>query len=221
MILQLPISFLRDFFEAVYYSILPDYSVFGKPSSIVLEPVYTFHIQERSVISWEPIEKWNRHDFDITKIGADIEASLASSDSSDIDQVLYPIGNGVFGLFDNPLMYPGERLRELIDTTLVRNPALSGRLDGICHFHPDGTTNLSDADHIAMSNVARAMRLYNKAFVIALIVGRTDSFEYIKRSRLPKNEFLEYILGDRANTPLAGVTFCQDGSTQPIDVRIT
>jgi hypothetical protein len=218
--LLLPISFLRDFFEIVYYSILADYPVFGELSSIVLEPIFTFQTRDGSIISWRPIEKWNKYDFDISKTREYIKDSLENSASSDIEQVLYPLGEGVLGLFDNPLIYPGERLREFVESTLVRDPDASRKIDGICHFHPDGAMNLSDADQIAMINVARAMIKYNKEYVISLVIGRNDSFEYIERSKLSKSEFLEFILRERSNTLITAAVFHRDRSAESIDIHV-
>ena len=222
MDLRVPTTFLRGFFEYLFYSILPDCRIFGEKSSVILEPICALKIEDMNIVDWKLIDEWIDDSFDLAKVRTRMEEAINHADGSDLEQVLHPpIAKNVFELDDNPFLYPGQRLAEFLYEFLPRTPDLSEFTDGICHFHPIGDADLSDADYRAMRRFASAMERYGKKHIVALIVAKGDPHKYIEKSTESKSQFVKYMMRDLKNISFNARVFYPEKDDKCIVVSIT
>jgi len=207
MNLKIPISFLKKFFEYLYYSTLPDCTLWNGESSIILEPICSLRIEDLTIIDYKLIDEWIDESFDITKIRNYMKDEINHADWSELEQVLYSISKNVFELDDNPILYPGERLGKFVSEALPKNPSISKFVDGICHFHPTGDAHFSDIDHQTLKKFANVMENYGKNCIIGLVIAKSDPSEYIIKSRTSKNQFIEYMMKDLTNITFSAKIF--------------
>ena len=220
MNLRVPRTFLRRFFEYIFYSILPDCTLWGERSSVILEPICSLKIEDMNIVDWKLIDEWIEDPFDIAKIRNCMEDGISHADGSELEQVLSPISKNVFELSDNPFLYPGERLAEFVSEFLPRNPSVSRFIDGICHFHPIEEVRFSEADYHAMEGFANVMERYGKKCVIALVIAKGNSHKYIKKSRESKSQFVRYMMRNLKDTSFNARIFYPKKESKRIDISL-
>ena len=220
MNLQVPKEFLREFYDYLFYSILPDCSLWGERSSVILEPICFLKIKDLSIVDWKLIDELADDPFDRTKIRDRMEESISHADWSELEQVLYPISKNVFELVDNPFLYPGERLAKFVSGYLPKNPTVSKFIDGVCHFHPTEDANLSGPGHHALKRFAGVMERYEKNSVIALVIANDCRYGYIEKSRGSKSQFVNYMMSNLKNTSVNARIFYSKKKDKCIGVSI-
>ena len=222
MVLIVPRAFLKDFFEYVFHSILPDCTLWGKKSSVILEPICFLKIDGLNIVDWKLIDELMERSFVATEIRTRLEEAISHANGSDLEQVLGPpIARDIFELDDNPFLYPGQRLAEFISEFLPRNPGVSRFVDGICHFHPTGDASLSGANFCAMRRFVSVMGSYEKKYVVALTIAKGNPSKYIEKSRTSKSEFVGYMMRNLRHTSLNARIFYPGKEDKDIDVSIT
>lgn len=221
MQIVLPKTFLRKYFEYLYYSILPDCNLWDKNETVIIEPICALKINKRNVIGWKLIDELLYPTFKLSDIKNNINNVLNYSDWSELDQVLYPLSKDIFELGDNPLLYPGERLKDLVFKILPKNPKIAYHLDGICHFHPNGDINFSELDIQTLRKFADVMKNYEKKYITAIIITRNDIKEYFQTLKNSKHQFIQYMMDNIENTQFNAKNFYPDQKEESVDVLLS
>ncbi|RLE69847.1 MAG: hypothetical protein DRJ45_06040 [Thermoprotei archaeon] len=221
MKLILPKKILKDYFEYLYYSILPEYTLWDKKVSIIVEPICSLKIDRMKIVDWKIIDEILNTSLQKSKIRNYIKDELDLSDLSDLEQVLFPLSKNVFELDDNPFLYPGERLKKLVYEILPYNPAISLDIDGICHFHPTNEAYFSDLDNQSLRKFANIMEKYNKKYILALIIARGDMYNYIQKAKESKSQFVGYMMNSVENIKFnAKIFYSKKGKEKHVDILL-
>ncbi len=223
MKLKIPKNFLSDFFKYLYHSILPEieHPLFDEKISIILEPICTFKIRNERITELKSIDKWLDDSFEIKEIRNFIKNGINSIDWSDLEQILFPpLYNNIFELRDNKLIYPGERFKNFINDILLKSPNNLNFIDGICHFHPSSNPNFSGLDIQTLKKFAKNIKNYKKNPIISLIIAIGQPFEYVKKSKESKSEFINYLLKNLDSIFFSAKIFHPNKEAQEIFVSI-
>lgn len=210
-------TFLKNFFEYIYYSILVDYFLWNEKTSIVIEPISTLRIEDFKITEWKLIDEWIDHSFNVNEIKNHLENEINYVDGSDLEQILCPISENVYELGDNPILYPRERLAKLVQEIIPQNPNIIEFIDGISHFHPLGEAQFSDIDCNTLKKFANFMEKYGKPYIIGLIIAN-DSPEFINKAKTTKNQFVEFMMNDLSNSSFKARIFYPNGLEKNLDI---
>ena len=213
-------AFLENFFEYIYYSTLPDYILWNKKTSIIIEPISILQVKDFKIIDWKLVDEWLDHSFIKSKIRNVVENDMNYVDGSDLEQILYPISENVYELGDNPILYPKERLAKLVRDILPKNPDIIELIDGICHFHPSGDAYFSEIDCITLKKFANLMGKYGKEYIIGLVIAKNDSYKFIKEAKTTKNQFVDFMMNDLLNTSFKARIFFPNGLEKNLDIYL-
>ena len=216
----IPTVFLSTFFEYLYYSIIPDYKIWDEVNSIIIEPIFFLKIKNMRVIDWKFINEGIDNKFDKYKFRQKIKNELDSANLTEVEQVLRPITNDIFELHDNPLIYPYERLAKFVYEILPKNPDLANYSDGICHFHPTESADLSEKDYTNLKEISKIMGNYEKKFFISLVIAFGNLENYIKKTKKTKSLFVSYMMDNIKNMSFSARIFYTVKNDKSIGVSI-
>jgi len=219
MKLKVPKKFIKDFFGYLFFSILADCYLWGNRSSVILKPIFILKIIDFKLISWKPINKFFEKNFQITKIRDDIKNVINYSDGSELEQVLIPIDKNIFELDDNPLIYPGERLKKFFTEFIQKDSKIINYFNGLCHFQPIDI-RFSRSEMSAMKEISRIMKNYNKDYIVSLIIEKGNPRNYIKETIKSKTSFVKFMLNNLDNTLIRSDIYYPDNSVENIGVSI-
>ncbi|RLI78299.1 hypothetical protein DRP05_07645 [Archaeoglobales archaeon] len=80
MKLIVPKKFLNDYFRYLYYSILPEYTLWNKKVSIIVEPICSLKIDRMKIVDWKVIDEMLNTPFQQSKIRNYIKDELDLAD---------------------------------------------------------------------------------------------------------------------------------------------
>jgi len=220
MVLIIPKDFLKWFFECLYYSILSDCVLWGKKSSIFVEPICSLKIDDGKIVDYKLIDEWLDPSFNRATIRKQIRDGIMRVDSTDLDQALDLLIENVFELTDNRFLYPGKRLSTFVSQVLPNDLTISSSVDGICHFHSTTDANFSEIDFKTMKKLAGVMKKNGKNNIIGLVIAKGNPKEYIKKSTASKSQFVDYMMNDLDNTGFNARIFYSKGKDANLDTSI-
>lgn len=220
MILKIPKVFLKTVFEYLYYSIVSDCRIWDEVHSVIIEPIFFLKVNDMNIVDWKFINEWIDNKFDIHKLRQFTKNGLSIADWSELEQVLVPISKNIFELYDNPLIYPYERFAKIVYDVLPKNLNLSNNIDGICHFHSIDDTKHSKQDYITMKDFAKVMKIYNKDFIISLVIAMGNIENYIEKAEKTKSLFVSHMMNNLMNISLTAEIFYPGNNHRLIDVSI-
>ena len=200
---------------------MSNYTLWGKKSSIIIEPICTLRVEHFAIVDWKLIDEWGDDLFNVNNIRNRMESELSLADGSDIEQILYPpMAENIYALGDNQIMYPNERLSKFVTEIVPNEPKIADFVDGICHFHPTGDVHFSDLDMHALEEFARVMHEYGKKCIIGLIIVKDNPHEYIEKSNMSLDHFVEYMVSDLKSTSFSARIFYPKKTGEHIDVSV-
>lgn len=219
--LLLPKILLRRFFGYLFYSILPECTIWGKKTSIIAEPICSLEIKNMNIADCKLIHEWLDKSFKVSNIRSYIEDGIAHIDGSDLEQILFPLSpSDILELDDNPIMYPRDTLSTLISDILPKSPHIARHIDGICHFHPTDDAQLSKDDCQTMNQFAEAMKIYGKKRIISLVIAKGDPQELVKKAKLPESQFIQFIMTNLENVTFNARTFYPYKKDESADILL-
>ena len=213
--------FLRKYFGYLYYSILPECTVWDKKSTIIVEPICIFKKKDFDIANCKLIDKILNSSFKVTDIRSSITRGIEYLDWSELEQVLAPLFDNIFELGDNPVLYPGKRMENFITKILPKSPNICQDFDGIIHFHPTGDASLSDKDVNSFRELASVTKKYGKYYIIAVVITRNDLLKYIEKAGHTRNQFITYMMNTLKMTKISAYIFYPKKKEKNISISIS
>ncbi len=143
--LYLPRTVLAAYWRLLFNFISPDCTVFGLPSTLIVEPIAIFRIEHHRVQTLEPIEPPVDPSFDPARVRSQLARQAEYEDEDRQDQAFVRLAEGIYEVDDNPWMFPMWRLGKVVDM-LGKGELDASAIDGVFHCHPteDATPSATD-----------------------------------------------------------------------------
>lgn len=191
MQLRLAKAFLTVFWRSLYFSILPEYALWGSQYSFIVEPICTFRVRGSQIIDCRPLEAWLDPSFQLMNVRGLLADQLEDLDNN-WEQSWFRQDDYIYEVREGPFGYPDYRVERFLNQLSER--AINGALfDGLCHFHPTARAEPSPADRNAMDQLAGLLEGYGKHGVYSLIIASGKPFHYIKVASGLEHRFSEHM----------------------------
>jgi len=211
--------FLRKFFRYVYYHILPDANLWSGRASVFLVPICLVKIKNDVVVDCRCIEEILDTNFKLQKLRYVIQLAIGDGTDTSIEQAFIHLNTNLLEITDNPIAFPGERLKLLMSEWLLKNPRVADEVDGVCHFHPVNLP-LGELDLRTMEKVAGVMVHFGKRKQIAILLAADPSLNYVEMAKGRVTDFIEYMMRHLINISLQAKVFYEGGGQETVNVLV-